>query len=85
MNTTHDKLAAGGAAARLTQQKREEEALANHRDRLVWLKGERPLWSCGTPVDSYTRRVLLLQSECAIATSSPTPSTKARTEALKGL
>ena len=49
------------------QQKREAENLSNHRQRLIWLENENPRWSCGTLVDKYSRRILILQSRAAIA------------------
>ena len=49
------------------QQEREAAYIANHRERLQWLEAPDPVWSCGTRVDAYTRRVLLNQSRAAIA------------------
>lgn len=58
------------AAARI-QQEREAADLANHIERIQWLEAERPVYSCGTPVDTHTRNALLLQSRTFVANRKP--------------
>ncbi|MBN9410871.1 MAG: hypothetical protein J0H69_17135 [Burkholderiales bacterium] len=55
------------AAARRIQAARDSADLSNHRERLVWLSGSRPVWSDGTPVDAHTRHALIAQSESVVA------------------
>lgn len=52
--------------AKQIQQERNDANLKNHRERVVWLSGERPCWADGEPVDCHTRHVLLLQSQDAL-------------------
>ena len=57
-------------AAQRLQQEREAANLANHRERLAWLSGDRPTWSCGTPVDAHTRHALLAQSRAFVTSAT---------------
>lgn len=36
--------------------------LAGHMERIEWLSTENPKWSCGTPVDRYSKRDMLKYS-----------------------
>ena len=38
----------------------------HHLKRLVWLRGENPLWSCGTPLSRYEVQQLINGSEEAL-------------------
>lgn len=49
------------------QRIREAEELANHAERVAWLSGDVPCWSCGSLVDAHTRHALLVQSRAALA------------------
>jgi hypothetical protein len=67
MEAKHTPGPVGASAAKRIQQEREAEALANHRERVLWLTADAPKWACGTPVDAFMRRILLQQSRAAIA------------------
>ena len=41
----------------------------HHLKRLVWLRGENPLWSCGTPLSRYEIQKLIEGSEEVLANS----------------
>jgi hypothetical protein len=53
-------------AAQTLQRNRELADLKNHIERVQWLSKESPKWVDGTPVDSFTAKTLLAQSESAI-------------------
>jgi hypothetical protein len=37
--------------------------IAHHQNRVTWLSSDKPLYSCGTPVDAHTKINLLRQSK----------------------